>query len=113
MRFYMNVYDELMEALEECGKDIDDIDFVVLRVNYDVKNPINVALKSPTRHALSEALNIDYEKDNRTVIVFGYIKFKDGTWLERAAEETGGFEWWQHTIPPDYVAAKLLCGILD
>lgn len=93
----INAKEELLEVLKRSGKSIEDIEFAGLR--YDC-NPEEVDLGCVTENTnfLLKSLDFLYDEDYGTQHIYGYILFRDGSWLERG--EYDGAEWWKFMIPP-------------
>ena len=86
----MNAKDELLEVLEETGKCIEDIEFLHIYVeNWDEKPLIYIAVSQ---------LDFNYDSGFGGQELFGYVVFKDKTWLERG--EYDGSEWWEYKKCP-------------
>lgn len=82
-----NAYIEMIEILDEIDKKIDDIKIVYVwhETFYEIDKRYN------TVDSLKE---LYYDSGYGIQEVFGYIIFKDNTWLER--HEYDGSEWWEY-----------------
>ena len=90
----MNAWKELTEKLREINKTIDDIDYfgIIYKPSY-------------TRiiRDIEELKEIDYDDSDDARYIYGFIMFKDRTWLER--HEYNYMEWWAYKklISKDFV----------
>lgn len=92
----VNALNELYNKLERIDKTTDDIDyFRIYRENlgedYEYIKIIDV-------NDSIDKLNFKYDNDFGKQELFGYVVFKDKTWLER--DEYDGREWWEYKCCP-------------
>lgn len=92
-----NLKEETLSSIKSEDKNISDIDYCYVLENacsWD-ETKANVLLKG----AFDEnRLNFTYDDGYGSQEIFGFIVFKDGTWLER--DEYDGSEWWDFKSKP-------------
>lgn len=94
-----NAKTELLEALSEIGKTINDILKIAIIINSDIEGSW-FKVKGPLHFDSIEALDVvyGYSGGNGEQDLFGIVLFKDGSWLERG--EYDGTEWWNYRKQP-------------
>ncbi|MGD8306170.1 MAG: hypothetical protein PVF17_05920 [Ignavibacteria bacterium] len=92
----MNLLDETSEIMEAHNKTIEDIEYIYIykEANWSDKN---IIYNSDSIKSLDK-LNFDYDNGYGGQEIFGWITFKDNTWLERG--EYDGSEWWNFKRKP-------------
>lgn len=91
----INAKEELLEALQRSGKSIEDIEFAGIRHNCNIND---FSCVTESTDLLLKSLDFLYDNDYGVQYIYGYILFRDGSWLER--REYDGAEWWKFMIPP-------------
>lgn len=91
----INAKEELLEALQRSGKSIEDIEFAGIRHSCNIND---FSCVTESTDLLLKSLDFLYDEDYGTQHIYGYILFRDGSWLER--REYDGAEWWKFMIPP-------------
>lgn len=89
-----NLKKETMEAIEESCHTIADIDYCDIKEEYEY-GKYNILSFS---NIDIDKLNIMYDDGYGAQNIFGFIVFKDSTWLERG--EYDGSEWWEYKKKP-------------
>ena len=92
----MNLLDETLEIMEYHNKTIEDIEYIYIyeEANWSHKN---IIYNSDSIKSLDK-LNFKYDSGYGSQEIFGWITFKDNTWLERS--EYDGSEWWNFMKKP-------------
>jgi hypothetical protein len=97
---------ELLKTLERYEKKISDIKHIV--ISYEkYPDPKNILIDSENGAlSMKDLMILDFEYDNGYggQELFGYVVFKDNTWLERG--EYDGSEWWEYQKCPTYNEIK-------
>jgi hypothetical protein len=87
---------EIKSAFIWHGSDYDynkeDNKYFILREDYSVDD----------YDKFLDGLDFEYDSGYGSQELFGYVLFKDGTWLER--HEYDGSEWWEYKKTPDIKA---------
>lgn len=99
----INAKEELLEVLQRSGKSIEDIEFAGLRYDCNLEE-IDLGCVTENPNFLLKSLDFLYDEDYGTQHIYGYILFRDGSWLER--REYDGAEWWRFMIPPTKESIK-------
>ena len=86
----INLLNETLEIMEAHNKTIEDIEYIYIykEINWNDKN---IIYSSDSIKSLDK-LNFKYDNGYGRQEIFGWITFKDNTWLER--EEYDGAENW-------------------
>lgn len=94
----MNAYEELMDSLTHFGKNFSDIDFckISLKGKYHKLKP--VITEKTNIKTYQEKLNFYYDAECGSQNLYGFVVFKDKTWLGRAIYY--GAEWWEYNKCP-------------
>lgn len=99
----MNLKEETLEIFEEIGKTMDDVQESFIKYKTHMNkfgNWMNTArIKILCTGIFNiDKLDINYDDGYGTQEIFGFISFKDGTWMERG--EYDGSEWWDYKKCP-------------
>ena len=99
----MNLKEETLEIFEGIGKTIDDVQECFIKYETHINKYGNWVNKPKKLILCSGIFNIDkldinYDDGYGTQEIFGFISFKDGTWMERG--EYDGAEWWDYKKCP-------------
>jgi hypothetical protein len=97
-----NALRELKENLDSCGKTTADIEMIGIAADFDYQNKKIIIDSKEGIITLGDIAELDFEYDDGYggQELFGYVVFKDGTWLSRA--EYDGSEWWEYNKTPTY-----------
>ena len=92
----MNLLAETSEKLKYCQKIIEDIEYIYVytKVDYDSKTVV-CSIATPSN---LDSLDFDYDNGYGSQEIFGWITFKDNSWLER--NDYDGSEWWAYRRKP-------------
>ena len=97
-----NALRELKENLDSCGKTVTDIEMIGIAAVFNYNDARIVIDSKDGVITLGDIADLDFEYDDGYggQVLFGYIIFKDGTWLSRG--EYDGSEWWEYNKTPTY-----------
>lgn len=99
MQALTNAYQELMEAINEANQTVDNIS--KFQINIDTIQISQYAnIICPSIVNLEFLKKIDYDSGYGSQRLFGFVCFKDKTWLER--EEYDGSECWSYKQYPKF-----------
>jgi hypothetical protein len=107
-----NTMKEFLETLDMCEKKISDIKSIIIAYE-KYPNPKKILIDSENGTlSMNDLMVLDFEYDNGFggQELFGYVIFKDNTWLERG--EYDGSEWWKYQKFPTYNEIKEKIGEL-
>lgn len=96
----MNLKAETLDALEEVNKAIEDIDYCHIYISPWYKDTEVLCQEDFDINKL----DIRYDSGYGTQEIFGFIVFKDGTWLNR--REYDGREWWEYFSKPERIISE-------
>jgi len=91
----MNALTELKNKFEEIEKSFDYIAYAKICIEQSSNDD---SMMIWTHDMPIKDLNITYDNGYGEQKLFGYVVFKDGTWLERS--EYDGEEWWEYKKTP-------------
>ena len=99
----MNLKEETLELFKNIDKTIDDVKECFIDYGTYKDEQGNWAYPPKTLILCSGVFNIDkldinYDDSYGSQEIFGFISFKDGTWMERG--EYDGSEWWDYKKCP-------------
>lgn len=95
-----NLYKELEDTLEYNYKTFDDILCAYIHSDKETHLSVKIADTPDVRKIKFDNLKeVDYYSGYGMQIIYGYVWFKDGTWLERG--EYDGSEWWEYKATPE------------
>lgn len=92
----INALNELYNELKKIDKTIDDIDY--FRIYREDLGEDYEYIKIIDVNDSIDKLNFKYDNDFGEQELFGYVVFKDKTWLER--DKYDGREWWEYKCCP-------------
>ena len=93
------VYEELLGALEEANKKESDVEWFSLKLEpQDTRSDIEFKGESKDFNKIKDMFPEEYSSGFGLQELYGYVVFKDNTWLERG--EYDGSEWWEYKYPP-------------
>lgn len=102
--------EELKEDIHRIGKDLSAVQMAQIYTDKRVDPPgpekVTVLVNMDNGDTelleaqLTHHLGFWYDSSYGGQELFGWVLFKDGTWLER--DEYDGSEWWDYKTPPTY-----------
>lgn len=102
----INAKKELLKVLEVNNKNVNNILYAKLSEDPCYKDEPNykeiILKENYTEEELTLFLNkidVEYPNGYGMQVMFGFVVFTDGTWLERA--EYDGAEWWKYLKIPE------------
>jgi hypothetical protein len=97
-----NALREFKENLDSCGKTVTDIKMIGLAAVFKYPDKKIIIDSEDGIITLGDIADLDFEYDDGygEQVLFGYVVFKDGTWLSRS--EYDGSEWWEYNTTPTY-----------
>ena len=93
----MNLKVETLDALEEVNKTIEDIDYCHIYIGAWYREQKILCQEDFD----IDKIDITYDSGYGTQAIFGFIVFKDDTWLSR--REYDGSEWWEYFSKPERI----------
>jgi hypothetical protein len=96
----MNAMSELLKDMDKHGKKISDIKWIVIAYTKGFTNKKILIDSKEGAISMNDLMSLDFDYDAGYggQEIFGYVVFKDNTWLSRG--EYDGSEWWEYRKPP-------------
>ena len=98
----INLLQETTQAISKTGHSLEDIKYIFIKKDDDTVS--DVLIKDYSSSSVSEEelknLDFDYDYDYGKHYVYGFVAFRDGSYLQRA--DYDGYEWWKYHRCPKF-----------